>query len=284
MGCLVAARLVDRGLGRAGRSPCAISASRRLRNVGQVRVFGFRSAKSSARARSADPGRPGRRPDARRTRSQRPRSAEPASVSRQNLNAWWTAGKTNSSFSKRVERRRAIRRSTRSPKKNFVVSSVAMPVGRIDARPGRAGPRSTHQFGEDRVGVDVAASGQRVAARVAEEMALALGPPQCRAGTPAHSAGSVRSRATIIRLRSAAFLRRAISGLRSAKNSCSWSLTRSQGGFPSTTSNPPRSNTAGNSSGQWKKAYSAAVRSTSSRAAADDPAPPAPTATARSRS
>ena len=60
--------------------------------------------------------------------------------------------------------------------------------------------------------------------------------------------------------RSAAFRAFAISGSRVAKNSCSWSLTRSQGGLPSTTSKPPRAKICGNASSQWKKPWSSAMR------------------------
>ena len=86
----------------------------------------------------------------------------------------------------------------------------------------------------------------------------------------ARSAGlSLSARAAISFLRAAAFAALAISGLREAKNSCSWSLTRSQGGLPMTQEKPPAQPVAGsmsvaplptrkmwgNSTCQWKKRY-----------------------------
>ena len=68
--------------------------------------------------------------------------------------------------------------------------------------------------------------------------------------------GSSSTRALILRLRAAAFGAVAISGLRAANHSCSWSLILSHGGFPSTTSKPGLStlspNTFGKATCQWK--------------------------------
>ena len=47
---------------------------------------------------------------------------------------------------------------------------------------------------------------------------------------------------------------------RLAKNSCSWSLIRSQGGLPSDHVEAAPANTSGNSSGQWKKRCSGRAR------------------------
>ena len=61
-------------------------------------------------------------------------------------------------------------------------------------------------------------------------------------------------------LRSAAFRAFAIDESRLAKNSCSWSLIRSHGGLPSTTSKPPRANTSGNANSQWNRRYCLEMR------------------------
>ena len=61
----------------------------------------------------------------------------------------------------------------RSRKKNLVVSSVAMPDGTMQpTRP--CAESKALELGEDRIGVDVAAAAERIAARGPQQLALPL--------------------------------------------------------------------------------------------------------------
>ena len=133
-------------------------------------------------------------------------------------------------------------------------------------------------------------AGEPVPAGFAEQVAPACGLAQLGLELVGQlrSAGlSLSARAAIIFLRAAAFAAFAISGWRAAKNSCSWSLTRSQGGLPMTQEKPPAQPVAGsmsvaplptrkmcgNSTCQWKKRYWRVRSMTRSSAAASSRVP-----------
>ena len=171
-----------------------------------------------------------------------------------------------------VQERHELPVATRSLKNGAVVASVAMPVGTIRPTAARGADDRAGSLGEDGVGVDVAVAGERIPAGFAEQVA-----PACRlaqfglelvgqrpvGGAVAVSEGGDQLLACG-RVRGVGDL-----GLREAKNSCSWSLTRSQGGLPMTQEKPPDQPVAGsmsvaplptrkmwgNSTCQWKKRY-----------------------------
>ena len=88
------------------------------------------------------------------------------------------------------ERERLCSRTPGWSKNSFVVSSVAIPLGTMQpTRPLVAHQRAV-EFGEQRVGVDVAAAAQREAARLPSEVAFALGLAQGVAANARQRAGS----------------------------------------------------------------------------------------------
>ncbi len=193
----------------------------------------------------------------------------PRSMNRQKRIWLWTPGKTLSSFSKSY-RAASWPFVTTSLKKNCVVASVAIPVGTITpVRP--RGPVRTRSVSVKTAYVLMSprpVSGKRALTR---KKWLSPSARRLAASNSAYRrAPSRSSRSSVMsRLRAEAFLAPAIRGSRWAKNSCSWSLTRSHGGLPTTASNPPAqpvpgwtpvpvsgtANTSGNSRCQWKKRY-----------------------------
>ncbi|CAM5320868.1 hypothetical protein SCANM63S_00616 [Streptomyces canarius] len=221
------------------------------------------------------------------------RSPRPVTVSSENRTEWCTSRlRMNASFSKsRNEASREVR--TRSEKNGAVVASVAMPVGRtrprrpVGAMPSEAASAKTAYV----LTSPRPASGKRPEPRsrwlTPSERRRAAMNSACRARS---ASSSLVASASIRRSRAALLAAFATEASRVAKNSCSWSLTRSHGGFPSTQLNPPfhpvRSstpgacgsastrNTSGNSRCQWKKWYSARSRATFSTVPAGRLAPP----------
>ncbi len=148
-------------------------------------------------------------------------------------------GKMNSSFSKWYSDA-SDRLSTTSWRKNFVVSSVAIPDGHDEARLARWRRHSDRLSSAKTLYVFTSPrpqSGYRAAVPDQRDFAFRLARASCQA----------RHSGRVIGLRKAG--NQPLSGRRSswrrdiraraAKNSFSWSFIRSQGGFPSTTSNPP---------------------------------------------
>ena len=114
---------------------------------------------------------------------------------------------------------------------------------------------SENSLGEHGIGVDIADRSQWEAPGATHKQSSAS--LACLGLIPTRASAGVALRQRLDQALPRGLVRRLGDlAVAAAKNSCSWSLIRSHGGLPSTTSKPPPAKTSGNSSGQWKKRWS----------------------------
>ena len=198
----------------------------RLRKVGHVSVFGFKRAKSagvSVKCRSVSAGILTSEEDEVCGRSR----VDPAIVRRQNRMHHGRPGRRTPRS--RMSRARPSAPMDKVPEEELggVIRSNARRKDHADAT---CEPSDrAHELGEYRVGVDVAASSERIRP-VSRSRWLSPSDRRRAPWNEPHRGGSFfeaqRSSASARRRSS----RLAMAGLRSAKNSCSWSLTAPRAG------------------------------------------------------